>query len=156
MLEGSSLKIDSKEEFFRLLQNMYCTEECFEGMQSWVGKILSDEEYRGILAELAGDSKEHKESVEDLISKIEGIEPKEKDIKRFDFEEGDSDEKILKKVLENDHSALYHYSLLRRAVSEEFLSEMMDEEDIRSYYETLDHLIEEEIKHIRTVRSELE
>lgn len=150
------MRIDSKEEFYSTLQDLYCTEDCFEGMHSWVGTVLSERKYKDILSELADDSSEHKKKLKELFSKMEGLEPKEEDIESFDFEEGGDDEAILKTVLENDYSALYHYSLLKVTVDKELLTKMLDEEDVQDYYETLEYLIEEELRHIKMLRSELD
>lgn len=150
------MKIDSKEEFYDTLQNIYSIEEYFEGMHYWVGRIISEPRYDDLLTRLAEDSKEHKERLDELISKIEGFKPEENDKDGFDFEKDLEDEKILDTVLENDHSALYHYSLLKKSVDEELLLKMMNEGDISSYHETLEFLIQEELKHIKMLRSELD
>ncbi len=74
--ESMDMTIDSKEELNDILQKIYCIEDRFEGMNSWVGTILSDGETRGVLAVLADDSMEHRESLEYLISRIGGLNQK--------------------------------------------------------------------------------
>lgn len=153
---ASDIEIKSEEEFHKILQDMYCTEECFEGMHYWVGDVLSKAENSEILRKLADDSNEHKDGIEELISKIEGIEPEDKDMDKFDFEEDVDDENILKTVLETDYSALYHYSLLKTNLEKDLLSELLSEEDKKFYHETLDRIIEDELRHIRILRSNLD
>ncbi len=91
-----------------------------------------------------------------MISKIDGFELKEKRENKLDFKEDLDDKAILNLILENDHSALYNYSILKIKVDKEFLSKIMDEEDIPDYYETLDIIIEDELKHIKMLRTALE
>lgn len=154
--EPPKMEIDSREEFDDLISGMYCTENCFEGMQSWVGNIISSEKTKEVLTLLADDSHEHKKRLEELISKIDGIEPDEKLMDEFDFKKGMDDRDILESILERDQSALYNYSLMKIHVDKEFLKTVMSEEDIESFYETLEYLIKEEIKHIKLLRSKLD
>ncbi len=149
------MKINSEDEFHNILQDMYDVEECFEGMHSWVGSVLS-EEYRELLTILADDSNEHRKRLDTLISKIDGFKLKEKRKNKLDFKEDLEDKTILNLILENDHSALYNYSILKTKVDKEFLSKIMDEKDIPDYYETLDSIIEDELKHIKMLRTALE
>ncbi len=59
-------------------------------------------------------------------------------------------------MLENDYDALYHYSLLKNHVDKDFLRELLDEKDVRTFFETLEYLIKEELRHISILKSELE
>lgn len=153
---ASDINIDSEEEFYGILEEMYCVEDCFEGMHYWIGKIISDERYDEVLTKLADDSEDHKKKLGELISRIEGLEPEEKDRDRFEFEEGDDDEEVLKKILENDYSALYHYTLLKTQVDEDLLKEILGEEDVPWFHEILDDLIKSELEHINILKAELD
>lgn len=154
--ESMDMTIDSKEELNDILKKMYCVEDCFEGMNSWIGTVMSDEGARDVLTVLADDSKEHRDKLDDLISRVEWIEAERNQVSEFDLKEGDDKKTILKKVLKNDYDALFHYSLLKNHVDKGFLREVLDEKDVETFFETLEYLIKEELRHISILKSELE
>lgn len=153
MKRDQDMIIDNEEKLKRYFEDILVIENNFEKMYSWLAHILTEEKYSDILKELSKESEAHMNTIKDLLIKIRGIEIEERDEDLFDFDEDLEDEEILWKIHDYENLAHYYYSYLKNHIDREFLQEILSQENIDSFFESLDFLIKEELRHIRLLKS---
>ena len=153
MKRDQDMIIDSKEKLKRYFEDILVIENNFEKMYSWLAHILTEEKYNDILQELSEESEAHMNTIRNLSSKIEGIEIEERDEDLLEFEEDLKDEEILWRIHDYENLAHYYYSYLKNHIDKEFLKEILSQENIDSFFDSLDFLIKEELRHITLLKS---
>lgn len=153
MKRDQDMIIDSKEKLKKYFEDILVIEKNFEKMYSWLAHILTEEKYGDILEELSKESEVHMDTIKDLLNKIEGIEIEEREEDLLELDEDLKDEEILWKIHDYENLAHYYYSYLKNHIDRGFLRDVMSQENIDSFFDSLDFLIKEELRHIRLLKS---
>ncbi len=156
-MKSNDMFIEDLEELESLLSRAYWIEDDFEQMAYWEGYTSLHEKYRDIIFRLSHDSEKHKIMLNKVISNIKGIDLdaiKKKIVERTGPRSGRRrmDEEVLADLIRNDRLALDLYSKIHKHTSKDLIKELWKGEDIKEFYETFEHLMTEEKKHIDILR----
>ena len=153
-MESDGLKISSFDELKSLLGRAYWLESQLELVMQWEAyMVLKKDEFREALFKISHDSENHKLILNNIFSKIEGLDPDDaleyvqlKD-KEFNFN-GKWDEEIITELLKHENLALDIYTKLHDFSDTNFIKQVWKDENYETFFKKLEFLISEEKRHV--------
>jgi hypothetical protein len=131
-------------------------EEGFESVGQWEAYVnTQDDEFRKMMFQLLNDSERHKNMVEQMLSKVMVSNQKlalPLAPRVFDFS-GKEDQEVMDQLFKTENLMLSTYSLIKEALTESKVENLMDPSDKEFFYSTLKELIKEEGIHRSLVSS---
>ena len=153
-MSGDGLKIASFDELKSLLGKAYWLESQLELAMQWEAyMVFKKDEFREALFQISHDSENHKQILNNIFSKIEGLTPEEAleyvqlKGKEFDFN-GKWDEEIITELLKNENLVLDIYTKLHDFSDANYVKQIWNDENPDNFFKRLEFLISEEKKHI--------
>jgi hypothetical protein len=147
------MSISTKEELQFLLHRALEIEKKFESISAWKGFVSVDPNYRKTVLVLARDSYKHRLDIEQLLKKLHFELPtSELPDETFDFE-GMLDSEILYRIVEQDEIVADLYAELVEKTDTKLVSSLSGAEDVSFFYDKLKLIVEDELRHVRMVKS---
>jgi hypothetical protein len=147
------MSISTKKELQFLLHRALEIEKKFESVSAWKGFVSVDTNYRKTVLVLARDSYKHRLDLEQLLNTLHlELPTSELPDETFDFE-GMLDSEILYRIVEQDEIVADLYSELVAMTDPKLVSSLSGAEDVSFFYEKLKRIVEDELRHVRMVKS---
>ena len=131
-------------------------EEGFESVAQWEAYVnTEDEAFRRMMFRLLSDSERHADLVEQMISKVIASrtrQPTPLAPRVFDFT-GMEDEEVMDQLYKTENLMLSTYVLIKEALTEGGIDNLIDPPDKQFFLKTLSDLIAEESIHASMVSS---
>ena len=147
------MSISTKDELQFLLHRGLEIEKKFESLSAWKGFVSVESNHRKTVLLLARDSYKHRLDLEKLLEMLHlEFSTNEFPDEPFDFE-GMLDSEILYKIVEQDEIVADLYSELLDKTDPKLVSFLSGTEDVSFFYQTLKRIVEDEKRHVQTVKS---
>jgi rubrerythrin len=147
--------IGSSEELVGLLHKAHELEAGFESVAEWEGYVsVRDEDMRAVLFELISDSSKHRSAVESMIGMIQiGLDAEARPLQPRVFNlRGKGDLEVMTEISRTEKLMFNVYSDIRSALGKSDSKALFkDEIDAQHVAATLDTLIDDETRHMKTV-----
>ena len=147
------MSISTKEELQFLLHRALEIEKKFESISAWKGFVSVDSNYRKTVLVLARDSFQHRLDLEKLLKTLHlELPTDELPDETFDFQ-GMLASEILYKIVGQDEVAADLYSELVEKTDPELVASLSGTEDVSFFFEKLNRIVEDELRHVNMVKS---
>jgi hypothetical protein len=144
-------------EFTSLINDAYWMEAHLEFFNEFIAALkVKNPKYKEVIKQISEDSHQHKEMLNELISNINFL-----DLERIQTESGRksadmdldimSEENIMKTLLENENKIHGFYQQLYNSADRTMLEQVWMGNNIDEFYQTIQHLINWEQRHIELV-----